>query len=438
MDEKMQNKKFTEIKTALETEHGFNCTGSNWFGAGAFGHVVRVKCINSDESYAIKILPMTADDEDGKQVKYQERELEALITTSLEMSEEAKRNIIQYYKSWIMKVDSVDQLCIQMELCSVNLWDFIYRNKIGGPKIIQQNGPPRFYQQVFRQVLSGLSFIHTMRWIHRDIHPGNILTVNPNPEQINDLQIKIADFGLARHVGIELDKTAGLTIIAKLPKVSFFSKSGCFRAPELNTDSYDFKVDVYSAGLVLYFISCYLENEDSWFTELEKLKEGKLQVDEGLFHKDDEILSGLIKNLIQKDPNARLAASTAKEYMFPETKRATTTSWPLEIGFLARKQDENDLSQCILKELTFSGMQEAIADRTHVPERRQVLRQKRMINGETKLIKIENDNDVENIINVAKKQKQEVVVVVTEIEDVEMTEISPASTSAMSINNSID
>jgi hypothetical protein len=55
-----------------------------------------------------------------------------------------------------MQDGDVQQLYIQMELCSVNLGIFIY--DMGGAEMIKSEGLPRFYQQVFPQILNGLKF----------------------------------------------------------------------------------------------------------------------------------------------------------------------------------------------------------------------------------------------------------------------------------------
>ncbi|XP_048873234.1 STKc_p38 domain-containing protein [Brienomyrus brachyistius] len=84
---------------------------------------------------------------------------------------------------------------------------------------------------LFYQILRGLKYIHSAGIIHRDLKPSN-LAVNENCE------LKILDFGLARHTESEM---TGYVV------------TRWYRAPEVifNWMHYTQTVDVWSAGCIL-------------------------------------------------------------------------------------------------------------------------------------------------------------------------------------------
>ncbi|XP_054464510.1 STKc_p38 domain-containing protein [Anoplopoma fimbria] len=89
----------------------------------------------------------------------------------------------------------------------------------------------RIITYLFYQLLRGLKYIHSAGIIHRDLKPGN-LAVNENCE------LKILDFGLARHTESEM---TGYVV------------TRWYRAPEviLNWMHYSQTVDVWSAACIL-------------------------------------------------------------------------------------------------------------------------------------------------------------------------------------------
>lgn len=110
----------------------------------------------------------------------------------------------------------------------------------------------------FRQILSGLKYLHDHDIIHRDIKPENILLditpkTNPHQKQTGpwdedelDVRVKIADFGLAKFIG-------------ELKFTNTLCGTPAYVAPEILThDSrkYTTKVDLWSLGVLLYVCLC--------------------------------------------------------------------------------------------------------------------------------------------------------------------------------------
>ncbi|XP_023620548.1 mitogen-activated protein kinase 13 [Myotis lucifugus] len=86
-------------------------------------------------------------------------------------------------------------------------------------------------QYLVYQMLKGLKYIHSAGVIHRDLKPGN-LAVN------EDCELKILDFGLARHADAEM---TGYVV------------TRWYRAPEviLSWMHYNQTVDIWSVGCIM-------------------------------------------------------------------------------------------------------------------------------------------------------------------------------------------
>ena len=92
---------------------------------------------------------------------------------------------------------------------------------------------------LMKKLLGALSYMHVRGIMHRDIKPENLILKDAD----NDWNVKIADFGLATTVN---------------PNGEYlFKRCGTpgYVAPEVLADAkYDQKVDVFSAGVILYIL----------------------------------------------------------------------------------------------------------------------------------------------------------------------------------------
>lgn len=89
-----------------------------------------------------------------------------------------------------------------------------------------------------KNLLSALNAMHTKGIMHRDLKPENLILSS----QSDDTNVKIADFGLATYVNLE---------------TQLFKRCGTpgYVAPEVLADKiYDGKVDIFSAGVILYIL----------------------------------------------------------------------------------------------------------------------------------------------------------------------------------------
>lgn len=93
-----------------------------------------------------------------------------------------------------------------------------------------------------RGLLSGLNYVHEQNYIHRDIKLDNIQLAPVGEPQ--DSHLKIIDFGFSakQRVGVKLTHEEKIGTVL-------------YMAPEqISSQSYSKKIDIYAAGISLYFM----------------------------------------------------------------------------------------------------------------------------------------------------------------------------------------
>ena len=137
----------------------------------------------------------------------------------------------------------------------------------------------------FKQIISGVEYIHKLNVVHRDLKPENLLLDY-------NMNIKIVDFGLSNtYKDGQLLKTA--------------CGSPCYAAPEMIAGKkyVGLQVDIWSCGVILFAMLCgYLPFEDANTSNLYK------KILNGDFHIPKFVspeARDLLKNILNTDPQKR-------------------------------------------------------------------------------------------------------------------------------------
>ena len=155
---------------------------------------------------------------------------------------------------------------------------------------------------IFKQILSGLAYLHSHNIVHRDLKLENILIsdteISNKQEKLFD--IKIIDFGTAK-------------IFDPNQKNKAIVGSSLYIAPEVLEKKYGQECDLWSAGVILYmFIVGHAPFEGA--TDkiiMEKVKLGKYPRTEERWNNSSKEVRDLISKLLVLDPKKRIKAINA-------------------------------------------------------------------------------------------------------------------------------
>lgn len=175
-------------------------------------------------------------------------------------------HIIQLYEI----IDTSDKIYLITEYASGGeLYGYVEANKK-----LQEIEACRF----FKQLISGIEYIHKLHIVHRDLKPENMLLDSSH-------NIKVVDFGLSNTYteGKKLKTACG---------------SPCYAAPEMiaGKEYVGLEVDIWSAGVVLYVLLCgYLPFEDPNTANLyKKILNGEYSLPKFLSQEAKEMITGVL------------------------------------------------------------------------------------------------------------------------------------------------
>ena len=172
-------------------------------------------------------------------------------------------------------------------------------------------------QYIMRQVVSGLSFLHSNKIIHRDLKLDNILVTFKSENDKNSLNmmkaiVKLIDFGFATTLK---SSKANLTYtVLGTPTNMDPRLLQNIETHTRNETGYDDKVDIWSLGTLCYeMLVGHMAFSGSSMQELcQKVKQGTYTLPTNL---SEEVVS-FINAMLQKDPKKRLSANELLKHDF--------------------------------------------------------------------------------------------------------------------------
>lgn len=237
-------------------------------GKGSFAEVWLAKHNKSNTNVAIKVIPK-------KSIKQEDQKIRLFREIQLQ-----KKFQHQYLASFYGMIENDDNYYLIME--------FLPRGTLSTKVAQEGNLSDSKSRHYFIQIIYSMLYMHNqLNVAHRDLKAENIMI---------DLEdnIRIIDFGLSREI----------------PKEKFKTKCGSpqYSAPEIFTDdTYSEAVDVWSAGVILFYMATGYFPFDG-LTRADMVKKIiNNDVSFPSFLKTD--LQDLLKKMLDKNPKTRITFS---------------------------------------------------------------------------------------------------------------------------------
>ncbi|BET01789.1 eukaryotic translation initiation factor [Nesidiocoris tenuis] len=184
-------------------------------------------------------------------------------------------------------------LYIQMQLCQ--------RDSLKDWLICNREREKAKVVNIFDQIVSAVDYVHCQGLIHRDLKPSNIFFSY-------DGQIKVGDFGLVTTMadddGIPEQRspvfqngTSGMGHTAHVGTQLYMSPE------QLEGKQYDYKVDIFSLGVILFELLTAFSTEMERAKTLSGVRRLEFPKDFEEQHSEE---AALLKQMLCEDPNSRL------------------------------------------------------------------------------------------------------------------------------------
>mmetsp|Transcript_1929 Transcript_1929/g.4556 ORF Transcript_1929/g.4556 Transcript_1929/m.4556 type:complete len:517 (+) Transcript_1929:1319-2869(+) len=238
-----------------------------FLGKGSYGSVYKVKRISDEKVYAVKETDVKAMSQTERQEAVNEIRLLASVSHP---------NIVEYNEAFL----DGNKLCIVMEYATAGDLAGLIKKQKHSRKPFDELQVWKYFIQIAR----GISALHEMRVLHRDIKPGNIFVGD-------DEVLKIGDLGIAKLLKGSMAKTQIGTPHYMPPEV-------------WKSRPYAFPSDVWALGCILYELATFtVPFEARSMSELRyKILRGRFAPVSRHYSSD---VSRMIDRLLQGNPESR-------------------------------------------------------------------------------------------------------------------------------------
>jgi len=152
------------------------------------------------------------------------------------------------------------------------------------------------------KICSALQYLHSMNIAHRDLKPENILLA-----VAGGTEVKICDFGLSKIHGKEV-------VMNTLCGTIYYVAPEVLRAN--NMKGYDLEVDMWSLGVVAYFVLCGFPPflNQSYAKVIDLITKAEYEFPGNIWADISEEAKDFIRKILIIDPRKRLTATEALQH----------------------------------------------------------------------------------------------------------------------------